>query len=506
MLNDTHDQAVACEARPEAPEAAPSDGRSESAGRRAGLLSAILFWSLCLTLTAGGHRLYKALVAVDRKVSSDVYQVTGAPLVWAGHGALDDAQKRIGERHDVADQGKPFTLPSSTFWLATSMGLIVLGAAVAWSGQWVANRGIQSLLGLLAGHCLWLGAIELGLDLVGRRLGLAGNLEVVGGKVVGTHGGGVLIQMSLVFLIPVLVGWTLHESNRCAVFQWFRRRLPLTPKAGASGRVDNFAARTTIQYFMTVWFCYVSVLWLADPRLGAFGQLSLLFVMLAIFAVTPYMIWRTACQSSNAQALRYSVSGAVVGWTAIEIAAAMDLFHEPWLSNSLASGAVLLGASAVLTLLVARSLSSIGPKPAAMPARAALGLLLSLAFVGGCTHSERPAELSAESIRDELKKYDERIQRPAGISEAGLLRALGSPDPRMRAQAAISVGNLPRVSRTVERQLSTMAASDAARLSQFAALIALKRLDLMSPELDALLSDLGDDPQWGPVAKSVSAR
>jgi hypothetical protein len=52
----------------------------------------------------------------------------------------------------------------------------------------------------------------------------------------------------------------LHESNRCVFFDWFRLRLPLTRRSSATGLVDNYAARTTIQFFMTVWVCYVGVL------------------------------------------------------------------------------------------------------------------------------------------------------------------------------------------------------------------------------------------------------
>jgi hypothetical protein len=190
----------------------------------------------------------------------------------------------------------------------------------------------------------------MGLDSAGRHLGLAGALEVIHDRIVGVHGAGILIQLSVVFLVPILIGLTLHESNRCVLFNWFRLKLPLMRRRQATGLVDNYAARTAIQFFMTVWVCYVGVLWMADPTFATIGQPLLLALFAIIVAATPYMIWRTAQQASAAQMLRYSVSGAVVTWTGIEIAAAMRLFHEPWLNDSFFIGVVAIGSSAVLTL------------------------------------------------------------------------------------------------------------------------------------------------------------
>lgn len=316
------------------------------------VIAPLCFWALCLTLSAAGHWVYVATRSLDRVVSADIYRTPGRAIVWVGHGSLAQAQQHV-LGSDTASSGPslPTVLPVSPFWLASAAAFTVFAALLAWSGRWIFDNGIQSLVGLFAGHALWLGAIEIGLDNAGRRLGLAGSLDTVNGTVVGVHSAGILIQLSLVFLIPVLIGLTLHESNRCVVFKWFRLRLPLTRHSSATGLVDNYAARTTIQFFMTVWVCYVGVLWIADPTFASIGQPLLLAVFVVIVGATPYMMWRTARQASRGQMLRYSVSGAVVTWTGIEIAAAMRLFSEPWLNDSLLSGAVLVGISIVLTLL-----------------------------------------------------------------------------------------------------------------------------------------------------------
>ena len=487
---------------PQADEGSPADAGSRTVSAR--LLIACVFWMLCLTLTAAGHRLYKAIVSVDREVSKEAYQVDGAPIVWVGHGTVQDAYSRLTKGETGATVPHLHTQPNSLFWILAVSGLTLLAGLMAWSGRWIADNGIQSLIGLFAGHFLWLGAVEFGLDAVGRRLGLARSLEVVHGQIVGTHGGGILIQMSAVFLVPVLIGWTMHESNRCALFLWIRRRLPLTRSVAASGRVENYAARTTIQYFMTVWFCYVSVLWLADPMLGKVGQAFLLTTMLAIFAATPYMIWRTACQSGNSQALRYSVSGAIVTWTGIEIAAAMKFFNEPWLSTSTLSGLILLGLTIGLTALTMLMLGQVRPRPFLFRSQTSMLLLVAtLLGLGGCSRANEQGSLNAQEIARQLRDYDKRIAAPDAEAKHGLLRALASKSPEMMAQAAVAMGKSRSVDTVVKQRLEAIAMSDESRLSQFAALQALSRLGHLTPDTRVVIEQLAADETWGPIAARI---
>ncbi|MCS7466324.1 hypothetical protein NZK35_06500 [Stieleria sp. ICT_E10.1] len=251
----------------------------------------------------------------------------------------------------------PTALPFSLVWFGVGISLTLLATISVWSCRWVSDSGIQSLVGLLAGHALWIGTIEIGLDLASRRLGLAGAIDVVSGRTAGVHGSAVLIQLSCIFLLPILIGLMFHDSNRCVVFQWFRRRLPISNSASPSGRIDNYAPRTMIQFFMTVWVCYVAVLWMADPSLGFLSHVALLMTLVSIAIATPYMIWKTVSQTTPARMLRYSVSGAVVTWTGIEIASATGMMSEPWLRESATSGVIFVGGSVLLTAMSAASLA-----------------------------------------------------------------------------------------------------------------------------------------------------
>lgn len=473
----------------------PSDGKIQGGSRR--LLLACLFWGLCLTLTAAGHRLYKAVVVADRQISNETYREDGAVVVWVGHGTIEDAHARVAAQFTPDSDRLLHALPISPLWFFAIVAFTLLAGGMAWCGQYVTHDGVGSLVGLFAGHFLWLGAVEFGLDAVGRRLGLCGALDVVNGRIVGTHGAGVLIQMSVVFLVPILIGLTLHESNRCAMFQWFRKRLPLTRSATASGRVENYAARTTMQYFLTVWFCYVAVLWLADPVWGHAGGVLLLVAMGAVFIATPYMIWRTSRQSGLGQSLRYSVSGAVVTWTGVEIVASMQLFEEPWLSTTIVSGLVSIGLTVLLTAMAAVLLAK-QPENAVI-SRPLTGLLVAGATIGlsGCVDSNENAIASSpEEIVVSLRDFNRRINVPNAAANNGLLHALSSDDPEMAAQAAVAFGKARRVSPAVRQQLEALASSDHSLLSQVAALQALSRLGLLTPETQGIFDGLSADEEW----------
>jgi hypothetical protein len=224
--------------------------------------------------------------------------------------------------------------------------------------------------------------------------------------------------------------------------------------------------------------------------------------MLVIFAATPYMIWRTAKQGRKSQSLRYGVSGAVVTWTAIEIAAAMKFFNEPWLDTSLSSGVILLGLTVVLTALVFISFRA-GVQSMVVPRWARIAVSGLIVSVIGCSPSIQSEPMTASRIRQQIDEYDGRIRRPNSAMTDGLLHALCSNDPEMRAQAAIAFGKSRRVNRVVQQRLEAIALTDESRLSQCAALIALSRLKVFSPNVKRLVNDMRNDKDWTVVAEII---
>lgn len=485
----------------------------------------ILFWALALLLSAGGHRLFIALRTLDQHVSSSVYQQAGQSANWVGHATAEQSLERYLQsdpRFVEAIQSNTIadlcTLPVSPFWAGLG-GLLTIAAAVAvWAGRWIPNNGLQSLVGALAGHAIWIGAVEVGLDTAGRKLGLAGALSVVENRIVGVHGAGVLIQWSALFLVPVMIGLTLHESNRCVIFRWLRERLPLTRSVAASGRVENYAARTLIQFFMTVWVCYAAVLWMADQSVSPWPHATLLISLLAIALGTPYMIYRTTRQRSAAAMFRYSVSGAVLSWSGIEIASATGMFSEPWLSTSVQSllfytvaPMILLSLAIVALRHTDRSAQpgddaqeelSSRSQPIRQRALVTSVLLLSVgASIAGCRQSDTPQEsLTPQQIIERLEQIEARVRAVPADAMGGIMHALASPDRESRLSAIASCGKSKHVSSQLKNVLLELAETDPDPLVRGAALRALYRLGRPSAGLKRLVTQLQDDPVLGDLA------
>jgi hypothetical protein len=73
----------------------------------------------------------------------------------------------------------------------------------------------------------------------------------------------------------------------------------------------------------------------------------------------------------------------------------------------------------------------------------------------------------------------------------------------MMAQAAVAIGKSKSVDNVVKQRLEVIAMSDESRLSQFAALQALSRLGLLTPETQAVIEQLAADKTWGPIAALI---
>lgn len=101
------------------------------------LAVACVFWLLCLTLSAAGHRLYKFVVSVDREVSAELYRNNGAPLLWVGHGYVEHALEKMSSESPHMAVAQLYALPVSTFWLSSAICFLVLGSVLVLAARWV---------------------------------------------------------------------------------------------------------------------------------------------------------------------------------------------------------------------------------------------------------------------------------------------------------------------------------------------------------------------------------
>ncbi len=233
-----------------------------------------------------------------------------------------------------AQAGRPVamqTLPVTTFLVQMTLGLTALGLFLTWLTSRIASDAAQTILGIFAGNLLWTGAVEYGLTIAARSLGIAKTVGVIDGQLVGIYGEYVLLKHSWGALALVTVYLMFLESSRCPIFLFWRERVPSMRGPIASGRIDNYGPRSAFQYASTVWGFYLLLLWAYDEKLFGVHGLFTTGVMFLSIAGSLYCVWKLHQQNGWGPSVRYSVGAMILVWTPIEIAGKWGIFREPWL-------------------------------------------------------------------------------------------------------------------------------------------------------------------------------
>lgn len=357
-----------------------------STSPRIGPGSAFLFLGFVLAWLAGAHMKGVLLGRWDRSWSEHVYSRPGEEAKLLGRRSAMESLAGLVDRlppdrgRDVAvetlaawrEQGRASltTLPISSFLIAGVAAQLGVGLSLLFWTRSLSSDAAQSLVGMLAGSLIWASAGEWGLDAAARRLGLASWLTITGGRVAGVHGHFALLKASWPLLLMVLVYLQFLEANRCPLFVWFRRRLPIMRGAVATGRIENYGPRTAFQYVMIVWTCYVAVLWSMDESLGGRRGPLAWGVLAGVLVGAAYLLPRLLRKRGTGDALRYAIGTGLLAWNAIEIAGAQGLLHEPWLDPKPLNVAIFLGAPALLiaaTVRVIRRGADGGDRAPALP-------------------------------------------------------------------------------------------------------------------------------------------
>jgi hypothetical protein len=223
------------------------------------------------------------------------------------------------------------TLPVTPFLVQATLALTALGMVLLWLTSRLKSDAAQSIVGIFAGNLLWTGAVEYGLTIAARTLGVAKTVGVADGQLVAIYGEYVLLKHTWGVLVLVLAYLLFLESSRCPVFLWWRERVPTMRGAMATGRIDNYGPRSAFQYASTVWGFYLLLLWAYDEKVfGVYGRFTSTVLVLSL-AGSLYCLWRLHQHTGWGPAVRYAVGAMVVVWTPIEIAGKWGLFREPWL-------------------------------------------------------------------------------------------------------------------------------------------------------------------------------
>ena len=310
------------------------------------LFRTVLTSAFVLLMLASAHLFMVLINAAESAVAAPVpsdglpaRMFTDRPMIEELQAAIK--KTKAPEKRQVLEAalasekaGQPLelhTLPVTRFLVFATLGLTALGGLLVWLTSRIKSDAMQSILGIFGGNLLWTGAVEYGLTIAARSLGVGKAIGVVGGRVVAVYGEYVLMKHTWGILILVSVYLLFLESSRCPIFLVFRKSVPTMRGPIVSGRIDNYGPRSAFQYASTVWGFYLLLLWAYDERV--FGVYSIVTrgIMLLSIAGSLYCVRRLHQQIGWGPSVRYAVGAMIVVWTPIEIAGKWGVLREPWL-------------------------------------------------------------------------------------------------------------------------------------------------------------------------------
>jgi hypothetical protein len=309
------------------------------------------------------NRAEHAVAAPQPSAGLEARLISDRPLVEELEGALHKSRSPtdravLEAALNDARNGKPVplrTLPVTPFLAKATLLLTLLGALLVWLTSRLKGDAAQSIVGVFAGNLLWTGAVEYGLTIGARALGIAKTVGVMDGELVGIYGEYVLMKHSWGGFALVMAYLLFLESSRCPVFLVARAKAPVMRGPIASGRIDNFGPRTAFQYATTVWGFYLLLLWAYDEDLfGVHGVFTKL-VLFGALAGTLYCTYRLHQTKGWGPAVRYAIGAMIVAWTPIEIAGKWGVFREPWLLLEPETLVIFFGGLAVGTWMLWRA-------------------------------------------------------------------------------------------------------------------------------------------------------
>lgn len=337
---------------------------SSSPAVRTTLSSAFIFLML-----AAGHLLMVVINAVEHRVDAPVPQgvaarmFTDRPLAEELEAAL--RKTRTPENRAVLQQavnaahaGRDVVLkmlPVTRTLVAATLLLTAIGAFLMWVTSRLKGDAAQTIVGIFAGNFIWTGAVEYGLTIASRQLGVAKAITAVDGQLVAIYGEYVLLKHTWGALVLIMAYLLYLESSRCPVFLWWRERVPTMRGALVTGRIDNYGPRSAFQYATTVWGFYLLLLWAYDEDVFGVHGIFTSLVLAGSLAGTVYTVYRLTQYNGWGPAIRYAMGAMIIAWTPIEIAGKWGVLREPWLLLHPSTLLIFFGGLAVGTWLLWRA-------------------------------------------------------------------------------------------------------------------------------------------------------
>ncbi len=218
----------------------------------------------------------------------------------------------------------------SSVEVATAVTLSALGGWLLWRSRGTAAESRQTVMGLLAGVCLWTGLVEYVFKFAAVRLG-------IGETPYGRKGEYVLLEQTWGLLLLVMGYLLFREGIRCRMFLYLREKLGISPAGRRGGSPDppdesdpiNYAPRAAFEYIGVTWAFYVLALLVLDPQIAGPVSWPTALVCLGTLAGGGFCFVRLLRLDAFGYALRYAIPTAVMLWVPIEILVKWKVMGEP---------------------------------------------------------------------------------------------------------------------------------------------------------------------------------
>lgn len=298
----------------------------------------------------------------DRPLSEEISMALQKASKPEDQAVLQQALDRINKGQEVT----LMTLPVTRTLVIATLGLTLLGGILLWVTSRLKGDAAQTIVGIFAGNFIWTGAVEYGLTIASRQLGIAKAVTAVDGQLVAIYGEYVLLKHTWGAMVLVIAYLLYLESSRCPVFLWWRERVPTMRGALVTGRIDNYGPRSAFQYATIVWSFYLLLLFAYDENIFGVHGLFTHLVMFGSLASAIYTMFRLTQCTGWGPAIRYATGAVIIAWTPLEIAGKWGIFREPWLLLHSSTLLVFFGGLGLGTWLLWRASTRRSPSPSTL--------------------------------------------------------------------------------------------------------------------------------------------
>ncbi len=220
--------------------------------------------------------------------------------------------------------------PGHEYVLQSAFVMGLFGAWLLFMGMRSKNEVAATWLGFWAGTLLWTGWVEFAFVWGGDYLNVPDLMDPSLPGEIATKAEYLVMMTSVGVLGATLVYFLMNPETKCNFFLWFQRNLKLSTGEPTKGHKRNFAAITALETIYVIWFFYLVLLFLYDPKIA--GEKSpaayIFFFLNTIWAV--YLFQRLMKFWKVTTAIRYGIPTAIIAWNTVELMGRWNLFVSFW--------------------------------------------------------------------------------------------------------------------------------------------------------------------------------